>query len=343
MAGQTTTTPVADRVFLQRSTSGTGATTRGWEQDNTRSPLGLLEADDGWITTLPTLSGNPLLIVGTGFSNTLLVRWVVPRREMFLSIAEIEQVDLRKTDATKSSVADLGFFQGDRLGPRRSRRSRSRGVWMAQATRNNRGAATSVNTRMVVTSYSAEVPLGRAMPVTGWIGLFGIVTLPIDVESGVYPWVAGPISGGYTNSAVLAAVTADAPPGGGSNSVSMTADGVLSDEMVYVPLPGTYLAGVPYALTFWIKYVSGISGGIQWIVGSKATSADRVGSGAQTITASWVKKNVTWTPSADRTDAVLAVASYGAQAVQANLDLVDIAAVVSGDVLSAIIGGGFYP
>jgi hypothetical protein len=131
----------------------------------------------------------------------------------------------------------------------------------------------------------------------------------IDTESSTSPWVAGPIAA-FFNSAAISLATGTNPPGFGGNSLLVDTSATTSDQMAYVPLAGTFKAGVAYTLTFWLKRAT-LGPSIQWIFGSKDTATDRSASGPQTVPNEWTKKTVTWTPSANRSDAVFAVAAYG--------------------------------
>ena len=153
----------------------------------------------------------------------------------------------------------------------------------------------------------------------------------IDTEATVSPWVAGPIYA-YYNSAALSISTGSAPVGYGSNSLRITTTALSSDQMAYVPITGTFLAGVQYKLTFWIKKVSGTFTYVRVIFGSQNTN-DRTASWAGSGTGpapsvSWSLQTIYWTPATSRTDAVLALCSYGTAAIGIDVDGVVVTATI---------------
>ena len=153
----------------------------------------------------------------------------------------------------------------------------------------------------------------------------------IDTEATVSPWVAGPIYA-YYNSAALSISTGSAPVGYGSNSLRITTTALSSDQMAYVPITGTFLAGVQYKLTFWIKKVSGTFTYVRVIFGSQNTNdrtASRAGSGTGPApSVSWSLQTIYWTPATSRTDAVLALCSYGTAAIGIDVDGVVVTATI---------------
>lgn len=180
-----------------------------------------------------------------------------------------------------------------------------------------------IEIRALVDPVNDQGSQARPIGKMGGAAITATETNVIDVESGTAPWVAGVI-GGYANAATLAAVAGDAPPGGGLNSVSMVADGSVTTQMVNLPLPGTFTGGVPYSISFWTKLGSG-SGFMQAVVGSSATTSDRavldlgnpaLGSGA------WTRQTVSWTPTSNRADAVLALMTTDAYAITLRMDTV---------------------
>ena len=226
-------------------------------------------------------------------------------------------------------------------------------------------SGTSIASFTEVWTGSAAVNIGAAVYVREVSGGSGTVTgdakvkrtpvfgTTVDTEATVDPWVPGVISGGYVNVAALALATGDAPTGGGSNSLKVTLSGA-SDQMALVRLDGLFKSGVVYTLKYWAKLQSG-SGSIQAIFGDRTTN-DRSASGAVTITGSWVQKTMTWTPSGDRGEVVVAIAGYGAVTLEARIDLVNVTpfwsvgitgdATITGATATGsmpYIGGGYYP
>jgi hypothetical protein len=196
------------------------------------------------------------------------------------------------------------------------------------------GTATGIGElRALVHPYTDQGAQDRPIGNLTGIALAAVEQQRVDVEAGTAPWVAGPITG-FANSATLSAVAGDAPPGGGANSVDVVCNGAASDQMAYVPLAGTFLNGVPYQVSFWWK-AGGGSGLGQWLIGSNGTTADRAWSLGQPVFADWTRHTVTWVPTADRTDAVLAIATYGVWTLTMRVDLIQ---VVTGGVLT--IGAG---
>lgn len=150
----------------------------------------------------------------------------------------------------------------------------------------------------------------------------GVQSQLVDVETGTAPWVAGAVAS-YPNVAALAAVAGDAPPGGGTNSVSITTTAGSVDQQANIPFTGTFLGGTTYALSFWVKAVSG--GPIQWLFGSSATNTDRAYSlGRLPPVGVWTRYTMAWTPTANRGDGVFIVGSYGAVASVSRVDLVTV-------------------
>jgi hypothetical protein len=167
---------------------------------------------------------------------------------------------------------------------------------------------------------SLEAPVGNM----GGPSPAGVIQQSIDVESGTAPWVAA-VPTPYSNVATLAAVAGDAPPGGGTNSVSLTMTSAFQDQGANLPLPGTFIAGTTYALSFWMRTAAGGGGtDITFGFGSAGTATDRVGHIGWFIASSWTRYTLTWTPTANRTDAVLFIVTYGLKNITVNVDLVTI-------------------
>ena len=105
-------------------------------------------------------------------------------------------------------------------------------------------------------------------------------------------------------------IVADGPTGSGCSWSAELSLPAVSGAGVTLPLVGVFYSGVPYYFEVAIKSISGTTS-VEVGAASSGTPADIAASGS-TITGSWARYGVAWTPSADRTDAVLFVRSRAA-------------------------------
>lgn len=82
-------------------------------------------------------------------------------------------------------------------------------------------------------------------------------------------------------------------------------------------LQGPFLSGHTYRFSIWLKSVSGTTSA-KILIGSLGTPADRA-SATMTLTTSWVRYQVEWTPSANRGDVQLNVTNNAASIMTARL------------------------
>jgi hypothetical protein len=120
-------------------------------------------------------------------------------------------------------------------------------------------------------------------------------------------WVA---SRNFNNvGAVLTCQTGAAQSG--NNTMRVVSNGSLAAEGAEVPLPGTFTAGVAYTFAVYLKGSAG---------GEKANvilgiGGDLAQAGNYTLTTTWTRYTVTWTPTVNRTN-VSACIQFGATPAQ---------------------------
>lgn len=76
-------------------------------------------------------------------------------------------------------------------------------------------------------------------------------------------------------------------------------------------LTGTFKAGKTYDFRIYFKLGTAAYSSIATTLGSSGTPADATTVGGTTVTSSWVSHQGSWTPSADRTDAILSINTSG--------------------------------
>lgn len=133
-----------------------------------------------------------------------------------------------------------------------------------------------------------------------------------------------------TTSAALASVTlaatalnwvADAPTGGGSYCAQASLS-ASSGSGIYQTVEGTFRSGVTVSFSVALRSVSGTTS-VEIGMASSGTPADIAASGG-TITTSWATYSYTWTPSSDRTDAVIFVRTRTASAAVVKIDTLQV-------------------
>ena len=83
-------------------------------------------------------------------------------------------------------------------------------------------------------------------------------------------------------------------------------------------LTGTFSTGNTYRFSVYLKSVSGTTSG-KILIGSLGTAGDRANS-TFTLTTSWVRYSVDWSPSSDRTDAQVNITNNAASAMTVDID-----------------------
>ncbi len=138
-------------------------------------------------------------------------------------------------------------------------------------------------------------------------------------ESGLDGWSVA--ASGLTSAPTYLRAAKDAPTGGGTwcGQASLPA---TSGAGVWCALEGTVYSGTEYTVEIAVKSVSGNTA-MAVGLGSTGTPADYAAS-VSTITGSWVRYTVTWTPSANRTDAIIFVRSRSASAAVLKFDAVQV-------------------
>ncbi len=85
---------------------------------------------------------------------------------------------------------------------------------------------------------------------------------------------------------------------------------------------GTFTSGRTYRFSVWLKSVSGTTSA-RMVLGSIGTAGDR-GTATFTLTTSWARYTVDWTPSGSRTDAAAVITNNAASVMTARVCLADV-------------------
>jgi hypothetical protein len=102
---------------------------------------------------------------------------------------------------------------------------------------------------------------------------------------------------------------------------TLVTTGTLTSGCKYV-LTGTFTSGRPYRFSVWVKSVSGTTAA-RLRIGSLGTAGDRATS-TMTLTTSWVRYTVDWTPSGNRTDAQITIENNAASVMTARVCLAEV-------------------
>jgi hypothetical protein len=132
-------------------------------------------------------------------------------------------------------------------------------------------------------------------------------------ENGLTGWSSRALAG-YNAAARVSVTLADAAPGAGSACAEVVMPGAAGDEGVNYRMPWRFRSGQPYTLRISAKKASGPSGNVRFFIGSAGTPSDSANTGPVATSGAWQSWTVTWTPSADRTDAVVTMQSWGTNA-----------------------------
>lgn len=177
MAGNNSTnvTITRQRITLQRSTAGTTPTNVTEDKWNSRSPVNSSNIVTGWVTP-PTLSGQPLLILGSGLRQgySALQKWTPPRPNATPQIQDAEQIDIRSVDTGGNVAATVAITENlPSLLVRPSRRSRSFS-WVFNSSNNRSGVAGSIpNGNQRITAWGGQYSRPLSRRGIGWNLLFG--------------------------------------------------------------------------------------------------------------------------------------------------------------------------
>lgn len=143
-------------------------------------------------------------------------------------------------------------------------------------------------------------------------------------ETGTGSW-SGATLASYTKASTIAQVT-DNATNAGTKAMGITCAGSLAAEGAYYLFPTNarfnFRNGVAHTFQVSVKTISGSTALKLWF-GSKGTAADSA-TATFTATASFVNYSVTWTPSANRTDGVIAVSTAGTTAAVFRVDAVQV-------------------
>ena len=116
-------------------------------------------------------------------------------------------------------------------------------------------------------------------------------------------------------------VTDNATASTGSKAGEAVLTGTVNSGVTY-PIPYTFRSGVTYAVSVYLKSMSGALT-VRAGLASSGTPADIASSGAD-ITAAWAAYTFTWTPSADRADGVFFVRTTAAAAATVRIDAAQV-------------------
>ncbi len=140
-------------------------------------------------------------------------------------------------------------------------------------------------------------------------------------EAGVAGWSTTAIASLVAAATSISQVTDNATPATGSKAGEAVLTGTLNSGVSYA-IPYKFRSGVTYAVSVHLKSISGTLS-VRAGLASAGTPADIASSGAD-ITTSWAAYAFTWTPSADRTDAVLFLRTTAAAAATLRIDAVQV-------------------
>ncbi len=139
-------------------------------------------------------------------------------------------------------------------------------------------------------------------------------------EAGVDGWSTAAIAS-LTAAATSMTQVTDNAPSAGSKAGEAALTAVLNSGVSYA-IPYAFRSGVSYAVSVYLKSTSGALT-VRAGLASSGTPADIASSGTD-ITTSWAAYTFTWTPSADRTDAVFFVRTTAAAAATLRIDAVQV-------------------
>ena len=140
-------------------------------------------------------------------------------------------------------------------------------------------------------------------------------------EDGTTGWSTAAIASLTAAATSIGQVTDNATAATGSKAGEAVLTGTLNSGVTYA-IPYRFRSGVTYAVSVYLKSMSG-NLNVRAGLASSGTPADIASSGAN-ITTSWVQYTFTWTPSADRTDAVFFVRTTTAAAATVRIDAVQV-------------------
>ena len=139
-------------------------------------------------------------------------------------------------------------------------------------------------------------------------------------EAGVSGWQTYAVASLTAAATSITQVTDNAPSAGAkAGEAVLTA---TSQSGVHYPLPYRFRSGVVYSISFYLKSTAGTTT-IQCGIASSGSAADLATAGG-TITTSWAVYSTTWTPSADRTDAVLFVRTNTTATATVRIDRIQL-------------------
>jgi hypothetical protein len=137
-------------------------------------------------------------------------------------------------------------------------------------------------------------------------------------EDGTTGWSVAAIGGLAAATSITQVSDSGAGAGTKAGEAVLTA---TSASGVHFAIPYAFRSGVTYAITVWLK---SMSGNLNVIAGTASAGAVDNANSSGAITTSWAQKTWTWTPSADRTDAVFYVCTTTAAAATVRIDAIQI-------------------
>lgn len=163
-------------------------------------------------------------------------------------------------------------------------------------------------------TFSLDNPDDRYTPDRNWMD-------NPSFEVSTKGWEIGTI-GTFTAPATSLAKVVDNAGQGGTAAGEAVLPATLNAGIAY-PIPYTFRQGVTYQVSVWLKSMSG-SLQVRPGIGSLGTPADAANVVTNLTAATWVQKTLTWTPTADRTDAVLYVRVVVASAATVRVDAIQL-------------------
>lgn len=141
-------------------------------------------------------------------------------------------------------------------------------------------------------------------------------------EYGTAGYAVAAITGLTAAATSVSQVTDNAPSAGTKAGEAVLASTLNSGVNYALPDSYRFRSGKTYAFSFYLRSMSGTTS-VQCGIASSGTVSD-IATAAGTITGSWAAYSGTWTPSADRTDAVLFVRTTAASAATVRIDRIQL-------------------
>jgi YD repeat-containing protein len=146
-------------------------------------------------------------------------------------------------------------------------------------------------------------------PGAAWLGLTAtnLITNP-SFETGATGW--SPAAGSFTNSGAVQTIDSTSPAVVGSAALKIVTTGASAGEGSSNQVAGTFLFGTTYVFSVSIR---GQAGGekLSVVIGDNSSGTTDARYQAYTVTTSWQRYSILWTPTANRSNVSVAVTGVG--------------------------------